>query len=44
VPDVIDSLRQAGYNGWLVVEQDTTPDDPTQIAANNRRYLEPLIT
>jgi inosose dehydratase len=44
VPDVIDSLRQAGYKGWLVVEQDTTPDDPTQIAANNRRYLEPLIT
>jgi inosose dehydratase len=43
VPEVIDSLRQAGYSGWLVVEQDTTPDDPTQIAAKNRRYLEPLI-
>jgi inosose dehydratase len=43
VPEVVDSLRQAGYSGWLVVEQDTTPDDPTQIAAKNRRYLEPLI-
>jgi inosose dehydratase len=43
VPEVIDSLRQAGYSGWLVIEQDTTPDDPTQIAAKNRRYLEPLI-
>jgi len=43
VPEVIDSLRQAGYTGWLVIEQDTTPDDPTQIAAENRLYLEPLI-
>lgn len=43
VPEVIDSLRQAGYRGWLVVEQDTTPDDPTQIASKNRLYLEPMI-
>jgi inosose dehydratase len=43
VPDVVDALRQAGYTGWLVVEQDTTPDDPTAVAAKNRRYLEPLI-
>jgi inosose dehydratase len=43
VPEVIDALRQAGYTGWLVVEQDTTPDDPTIVAAKNRRYLEPLI-
>src|ERR1700722_7104931 len=43
VPDVIDSLRQAGYNGWLVIEQDTTPDNPTEIATKNRLYLEPLV-
>ena len=43
VPDVIDSLRQAGYTGWVVIEQDTTPDDPTKVAAKNRDYLEPLI-
>jgi inosose dehydratase len=43
VPDVIDSLRQAGYAGWLVIEQDTTPDDPTEIATKNRLYLEPLV-
>jgi inosose dehydratase len=43
VPEVIDALRQAGYTGWLVIEQDTTPDDPTIVAAKNRRYLEPLI-
>jgi inosose dehydratase len=43
VPEVVDALRQAGYTGWLVIEQDTTPDDPTAVAAKNRRYLEPMI-
>ena len=43
VPEVISSLRRSGYAGWLVVEQDTTPDDPTQVAGKNRRYLEQLI-
>jgi inosose dehydratase len=43
VPEVIDSLRQAGYAGWVVIEQDTTPDDPTKVAEKNRHYLEPLI-
>jgi inosose dehydratase len=42
VPEVIDSLRQAGYTGWVVIEQDTTPGDPTKVAAKNRHYLEPL--
>ncbi|HTD15609.1 MAG TPA: sugar phosphate isomerase/epimerase [Chthoniobacterales bacterium] len=42
VPEVIDSLRQSGYTGWVVIEQDTTPDDPTKVAAKNRDYLEPL--
>jgi len=42
VPEVIDSLRQSGYTGWVVIEQDTTPDDPTNVAAKNRNYLEPL--
>jgi len=43
VPEVIDSLHQAGYTGWVVIEQDTTPDDPTKVAAKNRDYLEPFI-
>jgi inosose dehydratase len=43
VPEVIDSLRRAGYDGWVVIEQDTTPDDPTKVAERNRSYLEPLI-
>src|ERR1700757_3263021 len=43
VPEVVDSLRQAGYTGWVVIEQDTTPDDPTRVVAKNRASLEPLI-
>ena len=43
VPEVINSLRQAGYTGWVVIEQDTTPDDPTTVAEKNRCYLELLI-
>jgi hypothetical protein len=29
--------------GWLVVEQDTTPENPTEIARENRVYLEKLL-
>ncbi len=43
VPDVVRALHQRGYNGWLVVEQDTTPGDPTEVARGNRRYLETLL-
>jgi inosose dehydratase len=37
------ALTDFGYDGWLVVEQDTTPGDPTRVARENRRYLEGLI-
>jgi inosose dehydratase len=40
---VIRALTDSGYDGWLVVEQDTTPGDPTRVARENRRYLEGLI-
>jgi inosose dehydratase len=40
---VIRALTDFGYDGWLVVEQDTTPGDPTRVARENRRYLEGLI-
>src|SRR5580692_1329872 len=33
---VIELLRDQGYNDWLVVEQDTTPLDPTTVARQNR--------
>lgn len=41
-PGVLDGLRQAGYSGWLVVEQDVLPGlgSPLECAKRNRAYLE----
>jgi hypothetical protein len=41
---VVEKLRLADYDGWLVIEQDTTPGDPTETARKNREYLEALLT
>ena len=43
VPDVIKALDSHGYDGWLVIEQDTTPIDPTRNAKENRLYLEGVL-
>ena len=43
IPAVVRALRAHGYDGWLVVEQDTTPAHPTEVARENRRYLETLL-
>jgi inosose dehydratase len=43
IPEVIEKLRLADYDGWLVIEQDTTPADPTETARKNREYLEGLL-
>ncbi len=43
IPDVIRALEDHNYDGWLVVEQDTTPSDPTEVARQNRIYLERLV-
>ena len=43
VPDVIRALEDHHYDGWLVVEQDTTPSNPTEVAKQNRIYLEGLV-
>jgi inosose dehydratase len=39
----LELLRDQGYNDWLVVEQDTTPLDPTTVARRNRTFLEALL-
>jgi len=39
VPAIATTLRETGYRGWLVVEQDTTPRPPTESARANRGYL-----
>jgi inosose dehydratase len=43
IPEVVEKLRLADYDGWLVIEQDTTPVDPTETARKNREYLEGLL-
>jgi inosose dehydratase len=42
IPEVVAALRAAGYDGWYVIEQDTSPS-PTATARANRRYLEALL-
>lgn len=37
--DVLSALREAGYRGYLVVEQDTQPLPPEEAARRNRQYL-----
>lgn len=39
IAGMVKSLRDGGYSGWLVVEQDTTPRDSTASARANRAYL-----
>ncbi len=43
IPEVVAALRNVGYDGWYVIEQDTCPGDPTATAKANRAYLEGLL-
>lgn len=43
VPEVVTDLLARGYDGWFVLEQDTTPGDPMATARQNREYLEALL-
>ena len=35
----VDALRKAQFSGWMVIEQDTSPEPPFETAWRNRRYL-----
>jgi inosose dehydratase len=39
IPAIVQALREASFDGWIVVEQDTCLGDPTKRAAANRGYL-----
>jgi inosose dehydratase len=43
IPAVIGALKHHHYDGWVVIEQDTTPLDVTVNARVNRLYLEKLL-
>lgn len=39
----VEGLRRAAFAGWMVVEEDTSPDVPLVAARRNRRYLEEVF-
>ena len=43
IPDVVAALRAHGYDGWYVIEQDTTARSPLDTARRNREYLAALL-
>jgi inosose dehydratase len=43
LPSVLESLASAGYRGWLMVEQDTSWEPPSEAAAIGRRVLESVL-
>jgi inosose dehydratase len=42
VPGLLDALREANYDGWLMVEQDSTWLSPAESARHSRAYLHSL--
>lgn len=39
----VEGLRRAVFSGWIVVEEDTSPDPPLVAARRNRRYLQEMF-
>jgi len=39
----VDGLRRAAFAGWMVIEEDTSPDPPLTAARRNRRYLQEMF-
>ena len=44
IPEVVEALLRHRPDTWAVLEQDTTPADPTETARKNRTYLERLLS
>lgn len=43
LPAVLDSLAEAGYQGWMMVEQDTSWEPPSEAAAIGRSVLAAML-
>jgi len=39
----VEGLRRSAFAGWMVVEEDTSPDLPLVAARRNRRYLQDVF-
>lgn len=42
-PDIVQALRDVGYDDWLIVELDYFQGDPAEAARISRRYLDELL-
>ena len=42
IPEIVADLQKRGYDGWYVLEQDTTHKHPRDAAAINLRYIQGL--
>ena len=43
LPGIVAWLKQSGYDGWLVLEQDTTHKHPKDAARINLEYVQSLL-
>lgn len=43
LPAILDALSNAGYEGWMMVEQDTSWEPPSEAAAIGRRVLGAML-
>jgi inosose dehydratase len=39
----VDALRTVRFSGWMVIEQDTSPEPPLETARTNRQYLKEMF-
>ena len=42
-PDVLATVHESGYDGWLMVELDSYPGDPAEAAQISKAYLDRLL-
>jgi inosose dehydratase len=44
LPDVLNAVRESGYDSWLVVELDSYEGDPAEAARISKAYLDRLLS
>lgn len=42
-PDIVDAIKESGYDSWLMVELDEYDGDPKAAAEISRKYLEQIL-
>jgi sugar phosphate isomerase/epimerase len=44
IADIVDKLATTGFDGWIVIEQDTCIGDPTETARANLDFVRGVLT